>query len=155
MLDRSAPSPMNGFRQDLAMLIAHNFQKLLGRSLVNVNDPHIGMLLYEAPFAVLAHDDQVEPVFCYANRKAQEIFEMDWAEFTQLPSKFSAEPIDQARRKELLEQVSTHGYIDNYSGVRISKTGKRFQIEKAIVWNLYNTDNRRIGQAATFNQVIA
>ena len=146
---------MNGFRQDLAMLITHHFQQLLGRPLITASDPHIGALLYEAPFAVLAHDDQVEPVFCYANLKAQEIFEMDWSEFTQLPSKFSAEPIDQARRKELLDQVSAHGYIDNYSGVRISKTGKRFQIEKAIVWNLYNADHVKIGQAATFNQVIA
>lgn len=155
MLDRTTPSKINGFRQDLAILINHNFQQLLGRPLVIADNTSIGARLYEAPFAVLAHDDAIEPIFFYANLKAQEIFEMNWTEFTKLPSKLSAEPVNQAQRQELLEKVSSQGYIDNYSGVRISKTGKRFHIENAIVWNLYSIDNLRVGQAATFNQLIA
>lgn len=155
MLDRTAPAKINGFRQDLAILINHHFQQLLGRPLLNADDHDIGALLYKAPFAVLAHDDEAEPIFFYANLKAQEIFEMHWDEFTKLPSKLSAEPINQAQRQELLEKVSAQGYIDNYSGIRISKTGQRFRIENAIVWNLYDANNMRIGQAATFNRAIA
>jgi hypothetical protein len=114
----------------------------------------LGKLLYEAPFVVLAHDRAIDPVFFYGNLKAQEIFEMTWSELIQLPSKYSAEFANQAERQYLLDQVASKGFIDNYSGTRISKTGRRFQIENATVWNLLGQDNEHLGQAATFKEVI-
>jgi hypothetical protein len=74
---------------------------------------------------------------------------MDWAEFTQLPSKLSAEPVNQAERQRLLSEVTTKGYIDNYQGVRINKTGQRFLIKNAVVWNLVDETGYQ-GQAACF-----
>jgi hypothetical protein len=50
----------------------------------------------------------------------------------------------------LLEQVATRGYIDDYSGVRISKSGRRFRILRATVWNVHDRLGRPLGQAATF-----
>jgi len=44
--------------------------------------------------------------------------------------------------------VSEQGYIDNYSGVRISKTGKRFLLQNAIAWNLIDAQGGYRGQAA-------
>jgi hypothetical protein len=44
-------------------------------------------------------------------------------------------------RAEFLHQVSTHGYIDNYSGVRIAKDGSRFLIEQATVWNVIDVQS--------------
>jgi hypothetical protein len=44
------------------------------------------------------------------------------------------------------------GYIDDYAGVRVSRTGRRFLIEGATVWNLIETDGRLVGQAATFSR---
>lgn len=92
--------------------------------------------LYDAPFVVLAHDTAPDPVFFYANRQAQRLFEMTWAEMVALPSRHSAEPLAREDRQRLLDRVSRSGYIDDYTGVRISRAGKRFLIAKATVWNL-------------------
>jgi hypothetical protein len=50
----------------------------------------------------------------------------------------------------LLERVRDHGFIDDYAGVRVSATGRRFRIERAVVWNLLDEAGRLHGQAATF-----
>ena len=42
--------------------------------------------------------------------------------------------------------------MDDYSGIRISKTGRRFRIEQAIVWNLTDGVGNQLGQAATFDR---
>jgi hypothetical protein len=55
-------------------------------------------------------------------------------------------------RTRLLERTSRDGYVDDYAGIRISRSGKRFRIEQAIVWNLVDGDGHRRGQAATFDR---
>jgi hypothetical protein len=55
-------------------------------------------------------------------------------------------------RAQLLERTSRQGYVDDYQGIRISRTGHRFQIHQAIVWNLLDDREQRIGQAATFSR---
>jgi predicted DNA-binding protein (UPF0251 family) len=50
----------------------------------------------------------------------------------------------------LLERVAAQGFIDDYTGVRIAKSGRRFRIQRATVWNLVDSSGRRVGQAATF-----
>jgi len=107
--------------------------------------------LYHAPFALLSHDNRNDPVINYANRTAQELFEMDWHGFTQLPSRLSAETVVQQEREQLLRRVSEHGYIADYSGVRISSTGLRFMIKQATVWNLQDHQGKQRGQAAMFS----
>jgi len=52
----------------------------------------------------------------------------------------------------LLEIVSRDGFIDNYSGIRISKGGRRFEISNATVWNLISETGEPRGQAATFSE---
>ena len=99
---------------------------------------------------VLAHDTAADPVFFYGNLAAQQLFEMGWAELVQLPSRCSAEPVAQEARQHLLDLVARQGYIDHYSGVRIAKSGRRFLIESATVWNLLGQDGRIVGQAAAF-----
>ena len=147
------PSHLNGFHSEIAKLILGNYAKLTSQTLIRTGELNLGQLLYEAPFAVLAHDNSPEPIFFYGNLRAQQVFEMTWDELTILPSRLSAEPVNQAERVRLLEQVSNNGYIDNYSGVRISKTGKRFLIEHATVWNLTSNGGTQVGQAATFKDI--
>lgn len=108
--------------------------------------------LFEAPFALLSHNTAVDPIFTYANRTAMALWEMDWQQFTSLPSRYSAEPMEQAARAQFLAEVSTHGFIDHYEGVRISKTGRRFQIRNALVWNLIDEMGQPCGQAALFSE---
>jgi hypothetical protein len=101
-----------------------------------------------APYAVVSHDTQPDPIFNYGNRLALQLFEMTWKDFTALPSRLSAEPMLQEERERLLAGVSERGYIDDYTGVRISATGKRFLIRNAIVWNLLDERGNPCGQAA-------
>lgn len=100
------------------------------------------------PFALVSHDTAADPVFNYANRLALELFSMSWDEFTALPSRLSAEPVKQSERARLLEIVSQNGYIEDYSGIRIAKTGRRFMIKNTTIWNLITSDGSFYGQAA-------
>jgi hypothetical protein len=104
--------------------------------------------LFLAPFAVLSHGMGVDPIFNYGNQRALDMFEMCWEEFTALPSRLSAETVNQKERGKLLDAVTKHGYINNYSGIRISKSGRRFMIRDATVWNLITPDGQFYGQAA-------
>lgn len=128
-------------------LIADSYSRLLGRPLV---DGDIGPALWEAPRVIVAHGTEADPVFFYGNRLALRAFDMAWADFVRLPSRYSAEPLAREERARLLERVTRDGYIDDYAGVRISAKGQRFRIEKAIVWNLIDAAGQIHGQAATF-----
>ena len=136
-------------------LILTSYYKLLGEFLVLDPEDSIDILadkLYNAPFVVLSHNTAKDPIFNYANLKAQDLFEMDWDEITNLPSRYSAEAPNREERAKLLHEVSEKGYINNYSGIRIAKSQKRFRIEAAVVWNMHDDKGIYKGQAATFSQ---
>jgi PAS domain S-box-containing protein len=131
-------------------LVTQSFHRIVGRPLVpGGKSPH--WLYNDAPFVVLSHNAEPDPRFVYANRAAQACFGYSWKEFTTLPSRLSAEEPNRAERQRLLDAVTTNGFIDNYSGVRIAKSGRRFWIVKAIVWQLVDDQGRPLGQAATFS----
>ncbi len=67
-----------------------------------------------------------------------------------MPSRLSAEPMEREQRARLLEQVKRHGFIDTYSGIRISATGRRFRIRSATVWNVIDVHGAPAGQAVMF-----
>ncbi len=135
-------------------LLDQSLKKVVNKNLIveSVNCESAAKKIYESSTILLSHDNQSDPVFNYANKGAQKLFEMTWEEFTCLPSKFSAEPINQQARQKLLDEVSRNGYISNYTGVRIAKSGKRFYIKNALVWNVYDHLNQYIGQAAMFDE---
>jgi hypothetical protein len=104
--------------------------------------------LMSAPFAVVSHDTAADPVFNYANRRALELFETDWDSFIQLPSRLSAETVNQEKRGKALAEVNQHGYVQGYSGIRITRSGRRFWIRDTTIWNLITPDGQFHGQAA-------
>lgn len=104
--------------------------------------------LMNAPFAVVSHDTLDDPVFNYANHAALKLFGMSSEEMMGLPSRFSAEPVTRQERETLLDRVTRHGYVDDYSGIRISKDGLRFIIRNAVVWNVIDENFGYMGQAA-------
>lgn len=130
-------------------LIADSYARLLGQPLVAPQDD-MAVVLWKAPRVIVAHGTEADPVFFYGNRLALQVFEMDFAAFSRLPSRFSAEPLARDERARLLERVSRDGFIDDYAGVRISAQGRRFRIEQAVVWNLIDSEGCCHGQAATF-----
>ena len=130
-------------------LIASSFERLGGKPLVDAAEDVIAAL-WHAPSAIVAHGTEPDPVFFFANRQALEAFESDVAAFTRMPSRLSAEAPLRGERQALLARVSTCGFIDDYSGIRITATGRRFRIDQAIVWNILDDEGSRHGQAATF-----
>ncbi|MFA5081236.1 MAG: MEKHLA domain-containing protein [Hydrogenophilaceae bacterium] len=151
--DRSEPAAGNRYQARHAALIAGSHLRLLQRELLpDADDPvDLAYRLYHAPFVVLAHDTAGDPVFFYANLAAQRLFEMAWADIVRLPSRYSAEPLAREERQRLLARVASQGYIDDYAGVRVAASGKRFQVANARVWNLVGVDGRVVGQAAAFS----
>ncbi|MGR8981551.1 MAG: MEKHLA domain-containing protein [Gammaproteobacteria bacterium] len=148
------PAEANNFQAGHARLIHGSYRRLFGRELIPgaASDSEFARLLFHAPFAVLSHDAAADPVFNYANHKGLELFELTWEELCALPSRLSAELPDQAERERLLAEVKNKGCIDDYHGIRITQTGKRFSIHHAEVWNLYDEENRYRGQAACIRQ---
>ncbi len=132
--------------------LASSFTRWLRQDLLpgNLTGLELSRALYEAPFVLVSHGTEPDPVLNYGNRRAQELWELTWEELTRLPSRLTAEVPNREERARLLDQVTRFGFIDNYSGVRISKTGRRFRITRAVVWNLLDENHRHAGQAATF-----
>ena len=108
--------------------------------------------LYLSPFVVASHTKAEDPILNYGNREALALWEGTWEEFTAIPSRLTAESVNQPERARMLEQVATHGFITDYQGIRVSRTGRRFLVERATVWNILDDHGTLQGQAATFSQ---
>ena len=131
-------------RDPRLLALLSSYERLTGESLGTPES------LWGAPFALLSHGTEDPPVFWYGNQTALGLWERSFEEFTRMPSRETAEPDGREVRERLLAQVREHGIMRQYTGVRISKTGRRFLIENATVWNVTDDDGRLIGQAATF-----
>jgi hypothetical protein len=108
--------------------------------------------LFEAPYVVVSHGVEADPVLNYANRTALRLWHITIDQLRQTPSRLTAEPLHRDERARLLERTSRQGFVDDYQGIRIATTGQRFLIRQATVWNLRNPLGERVGQAATFSQ---
>jgi len=133
-------------------LLLDSFARLVGRELLSREGTaeEQAHRLFAAPFVVVSHGVEADPLLNYGNRSALELWEMTAEEFRGTPSRLTAEPVHRDERARLLERTARAGFVDDYSGVRISRTGRRFRITRAIVWNLADSDGTPRGQAATF-----
>jgi PAS domain-containing protein len=136
---------------DFFKLLAESYSRLLGKSLVpdGLTLAQGARWLYdEAPFGILAHNTAPDPVFVYGNRRAQALFGYDWNEITSLHSRLSAEAPERRERQAFLDQVERDGFVTGYRGIRVTRSGARFWIENATVWQLVDGDGIYRGQAA-------
>lgn len=129
--------------------IAESYRRLTGRALVSA-EGDVACALWSAPMAIVAHGTEDDPIFFFGNETALRLFEMSFEAFTRLPSRLSAEPLLREERARLLERVTCDGIIEDYAGVRISATGRRFRISNACVWTLTDASGAIVGQAAAF-----
>jgi hypothetical protein len=135
-------------------LLARSLKHWTSRELLPGNIPAVEFahILFHAPFVLVSHGTEADPVLNYGNAAALALWEMSWSELTRAPSRLTAEVPDREERARLLAAVTARGFIDDYSGVRISKTGRRFRIARATVWNLLKEDGQPCGQAAMFDR---
>lgn len=149
-MQQGSPGPGNDYLAEHVLLLVRSYRWSTGRDLLAPTLPAVqaARALWLAPFAVLSHGTDPDPLFNYANATALALFEMSWCELIDMPSRLSAEPLVREERKRLLSRVATLGYVDDYRGVRISRTGRRFFVREATVWNLSDEQGRCCGQAA-------
>lgn len=152
MINWNEPAALNGYLERHVRLLLDSFHHWTGKNLVQEgqSSSERARELFYAPFVVLSHDSRSDPLLNYANKAGLHLFELNWKELVALPSRLTAEPLDREERARLLGRVTQHGYIDDYGGVRISRSGRRFLIQQATVWNVRDEQGTLYGQAATF-----
>ncbi len=146
------PAKENSYLADHIHLLHNSLQALTGRDLVENDSPpeEAAQHIFHAPFALLSHNTAADPVLTYGNRTALDLFELTWEELIVTPSRYTAEATDREKRARLMTQVETDGFIDDYSGIRVSKKGQRFRINQTLIWNLTDEEGSFCGQAAMF-----
>lgn len=156
MINFELPSDANNYLYEHVRLLLSSFSRIAGRKLVDVDleSPDLGKTIFYGQFSLVSHNTLEDPVFNYGNQTALDLFEMSWQEFTSLPSRKSAETLNREERARLLKNVTEKGFIDDYTGIRISSSGKRFRIDNAIVWNVIDEQGIYHGQAAFFKDWI-
>ena len=134
--------------------LARSLRHWTGRELLpGVSAPReLAQRVFGAPFVLVSHGTETDPILNYGNRSALALWDIAWEEFTQMPSRLTAEAPTRDERARLLERVTRDGFIADYSGVRIGRTGRRFRIAQATVWNLLMPDGAPCGQAAMFSE---
>ena len=138
--------------QHHTQLLLNSFEKWVGRPLIRRSTAEAdAQTLFFSPFVVVAHGREEDPLLNYGNQAALELWEMSLNELLGTPSRRTAESVHRSERAELLRRTKEFGFIDDYSGVRISSSGRRFQISRAIVWNVVDADDVYVGQAAEFS----
>ena len=136
-----------------SQLLLSSYRHWVGRDLL----PRVGgpeeqaHALFIAPFVVVSHGMEEDPLLNYGSHLALSLWETTWDDLLRTPSRLTAEVVNRAEREWMLERARTRGYVDNYRGVRISISGRRFLIETAIVWSVIDQAGHRVGQAATFS----
>lgn len=145
---------MDRFRDQHVQSLLDSFARLLGRELIARDGTAREQegRLFHAPFVVVSHGIEADPILNYGNAAALTLWSTDFDTLTRMPSRLTAEPVHRDERARLLERTRRDGYVDDYAGIRISCTGRRFRIERAIVWNLVAMDGTHLGQAATFDR---
>lgn len=145
---------MDRLKMAWASLLLDSFRRWTGRDLIERGGTVEAQAerLFVAPFVVVSHGIEPDPVLNYGNRIALDLWEVEWEEFSRTPSRLTAEPVNREERARMLAQAQAQGFIDNYRGVRISRTGRRFLVEDALVWNVVDATGQKQGQAATFSR---
>jgi len=135
-------------------LLARSYLHFVKRDLLSglFNPLGLSRNLFHAPFVLVSHGTETDPVLNYGNQAALKLWGMSWEELTRTPSRLTAEAPERDERARLLAAVTEHGFIDDYSGIRISKSGRRFRITQATVWNLVTESGEACGQAAMFDR---
>ncbi len=138
---------------DLTQHLLDSYRRLIGCELITRQNAAAADAesMFQVPFVVVAHGSQQDPLLSYGNATALELWEISIPTLLTTPSRKTAEPVHRDERRNLLERTTRDGYVDDYRGIRISTTGKRFLIERATVWNVEDSEGNPIGQAATFD----
>lgn len=134
-------------------ILLDSFRHFVGRELIERSGDadQEARDVFEASFVVVSHGTQEDPILNYGNQTALTLWQTDIPTLTAMPSRLTAEPMHRNERAQLMTRAARNGFVDDYRGIRISSSGRKFLIEQAIIWNLVDAEGHRVGQAATFS----
>jgi hypothetical protein len=156
MSDFSAELPPALWKRwiDHTALLLDSYRARVGRDLIAPDGDREADAerLLAAPFVVVSHGADADPLLNYGNRVALALWEMSPETLIRTPSRLTAEPMLREARERLLQQTARDGFVSGYEGVRISATGRRFRISNVTIWNVTDAAGDPAGQAATFGR---
>ena len=126
-------------------LINSSFEKYANKTLPLKDSVNLIDSFNECSFPIASHD--LNGFFNYLNKAALSLFKVTLDQVIGKPSTITAPESEQKERDGLLNQVNSHGFIENYKGVRVASDGKLFQIKDATIWNIDDEKSQKIGQA--------
>mgnify|MGYP001823134247 CR=1 FL=1 len=93
---------------DWSQILLDSFCQLFGSELIARDGTAIDQAksLFFAPFVIVSHGTEADPVLNYGNQTALKLWEMNWSDFTKTPSRLTAEPINRLERQRMLQQAS-------------------------------------------------
>ena len=151
------PSPWLGNQKlVLAELLLASHLEAFGQALVAETPGEQSRLcrclkLFRCGFPVLAHGTGDDPRLTYANAAALQLWETNWEALIGLPSRCTAPEEEQKERRSALVQAKRLEAMTGYSGIRVSRNGRRFMIRNARIWTLQDGERQICGQAASFS----
>ena len=89
-------------------ILARSLKHLTGRDLLagNFSPAELAEKIFHAPFVLVSHGTEADPVLNYGNAAALALWEMSWAELTRTPSRLTAEAPNREERARLLAAVT-------------------------------------------------
>lgn len=150
------PGAENDWHDAFLRRVLAAFTRATGRDLAaeaGVDSAAPGQGFYFADFALLTHRGDADVMLNYGNALALKLWECDWADFTAMSSRETAPGEGRAAREAMMAQVAEKGFVSGYSGVRVSRSGRRFLIQDGIVWRLRDSDGAPFGVAAFIPRV--
>ncbi|KGG25314.1 MULTISPECIES: MEKHLA domain-containing protein [unclassified Prochlorococcus] len=147
------PPWLSSEKQELVNLLLISHQHAFNRPLLacerhQPSQRLAGQELFAATQPVLAHSDGHDPNLSYANAAALQLWGRRWEEMVGMPSRLTAPTSEQDARANALGRALQKDAIKGYQGIRMNNEGRRFLINNARIWTLWNQEGLRIGQAA-------
>ena len=150
------PAASNDYHRDHVLIMLNNLKRWANYDLIEdygFSLDTLGSAVFNADFYILSHNGATDPILTYGNQQVLSQWEVSWEELTTMHSRYTAKPEDRADRSIFMAQVKAHNYVRGYNGIRVSKTGREFEILDGIVWNLFTDSGDFYGQAAWFKSI--
>ena len=154
---RSIPLPdaSNKYYRDHLSIVLENLKRWTSYDPIEEYgfSDDLGQQVFDADFYILTQNNAADPILNYGNARVLKLWETSWEELTTMYSRDTAKPVDRSARLAIMDRVKSQNYISGYSGTRISKTGKQFEILDVTIWNLFTNNGDPYGQAAWFKNI--
>lgn len=105
-------------------------------------------------YVLISHGTEDEPIFNFGNVAALTAFFRSWESLIAMPSAKSVvlRSVDEEMRIQLMQKVTDDNFVEGASGIRIRDDGTYLKFMDAVVWNCFDEEGCKIGQAAFFDR---